>query len=137
MREANETSTIKNKGQELGILFTPLTKGTIHQFLNDNRRKLREVQQKARTYRQKHLEDLATQYAAQNNMSTQRAVLELLAHEESRGMFRQLRQQIKNTDRRQIRAVWEAMDEDGNHNKDENRRIVYDQGSEIHRALLR
>jgi len=137
LREANETSTIKNKGQELGILFTPLSKGTIHQLLNDSKKKLREVQQKSRTYRQKHLEELATQYATQNNMTTQRAVLELLAHEESRGMFRQLRQQIKNTDRRQIRAVWEAMDEDGNHNKDENRRIVYDQGSEIHRALLR
>lgn len=48
-----------------------------------------------------------------------------------------MQQQIKNTERRQIRVVWEALDEDGNHDKDEYRRTVYDTGPEIRRALMK
>lgn len=136
-KRPDEMIGIQQRGKELGILYTPLSSVTIHQLLNESKKNLRDIQNNARETRKNHLEELANQYALQNNLSPQRAVMELLSHEETRGMFRMLRYQIKKEERKKLMTLWEAVDEDGNFIKDENRKVVYTKGKEIDKALLR
>ena len=136
-KHPGEMTGIHYRGREVNIPYVPLSHVTIHQFLNDSKKNLRDVQMKARELRQHHLEELATQYAAQNNLSTQQAILELMSHEETRGMFRMLRNQIKQEDRRNIMVLWESVDEMGNFTKRDDTKVVHTNGPEIHHALLR
>lgn len=135
LRYEQETNVIKKLGSDLEIPYVELSECTIHQMLNDSKKALREVQEKSRKYRQDHLETLARQYATQNRVSTQTAILELLAHEDARHTFRSLKT-IKENKHSKLLALWEAVDDEGEFIKDEGRKRIYVDREAVHRALL-
>ena len=83
---------IQKLGKELGIKYMKLSIFVVQQMVNESHRKLKEIQQKARCFRQDHLEELANHYANINNMTTHKVIEELIAHEETRQTFTLLRQ---------------------------------------------
>ncbi len=123
--------------EELDIKYTELSHQTIHQFINDSKVKLKEIQQKAQSSRKAHLEACAQQYANQHNMSVQQAITDLIAHEEVRGTFKLLSRNLRNMERNQLSTLWEATDDNGEYTKDTTRKLIYRDTKEIHKALLR
>ena len=139
-------SRLKDKGNtvirehletELQIKYTALSDHTIHLMINESKKKLRDIQQNARTHRQAHLEELAQNYSNQNNISLNRAILELMSHEKSRTTFTALRHSLKKVDRRQLTTLWIATDENGEYSKDEATQKILSSGEDIHTALLK
>ena len=100
------------------------------------RQDLTEIQQEARNHRQDHLELVAQNYADQNSMSKQQAVLELLSHEEARTTFKMLRERLRPSHQTQVNTLWQSMDEHGNYTKDADRKVVYTDKDTINKALL-
>lgn len=105
-------------------------------MLNDSKRLLTEAQQHARQNRQDHLEALAQSYANQNNLSVNRAILELMSHERSRSVFKLLQSSLKKTERSQMSSLWVAIDEDGTYTKEASTRKVFSNKEDIHQVLL-
>ena len=75
-------------------------------MINVCKEKLKGTQMKAKEHRKNHLDRLASQYASQHNVSMQRTITELIAHAESRGMFRTLRNYSKRHTHSNLRQVW-------------------------------
>ena len=136
LKTNTESVVVRKMGKQLQIPYVALSQCTIHQMINKSKNKLREVQENAREYRKSHLEALAVQYANQNNMAPQRAITELIAHEESRGMFCTLRQHLRPTVYSSLSTLWKAQDEEGNYIKDNETKAIYTDQSEIYRLLL-
>ena len=136
LKHEGETEVSTKMEKDLNLEYTPMTKQCLYQKLDKSRKELREIRKKARENRQEHLEKLAEQYAMQHNLSHQQAIIEILAHEDSRETYRLLRNQIKYEDRKQLMSLWEARDEEGNYVKDEDRKIIHTKSETIHKALL-
>ncbi len=137
LRNSNRTALTRNLETELGIPYVPVSKCTIHQFINDSKLKLKEIQTNSRKYRQDHLVACAQQYANQHSLSVQQAVNELIAHEEARGTFKLLSSSLKRVGRTQLTTLWEAIDDNGDYTKDVIRKQVHVEAKNIHKALLR
>ncbi len=136
LKRNEETIVIRQLGKLLNIPYVSLSKCTIHQMINDSKVRLIEVRQKSREHRQNHLEALAEQYAHQNSTSRQRAIVELIAHEEARGMFRSLRQSLKPTQYSSLSTLWTAIDENGDYVKDHEVKAIHSDQQTIHQILL-
>ena len=64
--------------------------------------------------RAEFLEELATKYATENNMSKSKAITELLKHEQLRDTFRHMASKIKDMKRTQLKKIWkETLTSDG------------------------
>ena len=137
LKHESETIVLRKLGKELDIEYTILTRERIHNKIYECKKQLKEVQQKDRQHRQDHLLELAQIYAEQNNISTQTAITELMAHEDVKATFQQLRYHMKPDARSQLEKLWISVDDNGNHVKDASRRKVYSTGKEIHKALLK
>ena len=79
---------------------------------------------------------MAQNYATQNHMSKQLAILELLSHKEARTTFRNLRQRIKPYKKSQLKTLWVAINDQGEYTKDHIRKRVYTDESAVHKQLL-
>ena len=82
LKHKEETAVIQKMGKELDVPFVSLPKDLLYSNLQSSKARLRKVQENARQYRQDHLKDLAQKYAEQNNVSTQTAITEIMAHED-------------------------------------------------------
>ena len=137
LKEKDETVVTKNLGKELNIKYTPLSQFVIHMMINKGRATLTEIQNNAKQHRKDHLDLVAQNYAAQNNLSKNQAILELVSHEESRNTFRSLRQRLKPSSRSRLKTLWTAIDEHGNHTKDHSQKEIFTDRDSIHYNLLR
>ncbi len=99
MRNSSRTVVSTKLEKELNIKYVSLSKDTIQQMVNSSRELLTEIQKESREHRRDHLEALAQQYANQHSMTSQQAILDLLAHEEVRSTFKILSQRMKPTSR--------------------------------------
>ncbi len=118
LRSQFETVAIKHAGTELGIIYTHLSQSEKQHKIQENRGNLSKTQSDSRNHRQDHLHELATSYAAQNNVSTQTAVLELISHEDTRHTFKLLRSRLKPVNTGQLKSLWTATDNNGEFVKD-------------------
>ena len=136
LKHQEETVVLKKLGKELNIPFVPMSNEMIHQQIQNGKNLLKDAQHNDRQYRQDHLMELADQYAAQNKVSTQTAIIELIAQEDVKTTFKQLRHHMKPASSGQLAKLWIAEDDAGNYVKDVSRRTVYTTGKEIHSVLL-
>ena len=131
-----ETLRVTKLGTELGIKYIPLNKDVIQDIVTQCRQQLSDIQNDARQHRQDHLDMVAQNYADQNSMSKQQAILELIAHEDARSTFRVLKQRLKTNNQTQVSTLWISRNENGNFNKDMDRKLVYTNKDDINKAIL-
>ena len=136
LKHKEHTIVQQRAEKELNMKYVTLTDCTIHQMINDSKGRLRAIQQESRKYRQEHLEELAQNYANQNNLSVNRSILELMSHERARETFSSLRRSLKDTGKTQLSSLWISLDENGNYTKDAHDKRVLTTKEEVHRALL-
>ena len=136
LQHTEETVVTKKLGKELSIPYVALSRDLIHQQIQKSKQNLQEVQTNARQYRQDHLTELAQQYAKQNKITPQLAITELLAHEDVKSTFKQLRNHMKPVIGGQLAKLWISVDDNGNYVKDTSRKTVKSTGQQIHDALL-
>ena len=136
LRHNHSTPLIEKLGTELQIKYIKLAREIIQQHVECSKAYLKEVQTEARKYRQDHLEEVAQQYAEQHQMSKQQAIIELISHEETRNLFKNLQYSLKQNNRRPLKSLWVSVDENGQYTKDQVTKKVYTDTTEIHRALL-
>ena len=65
-----------------------------------------DIQKESIKFRQEHLQDLATNYVKQNNVSRNTAINELMAHEGIRGAFSTLKERLKSNNTSQLDSPW-------------------------------
>ena len=68
IKHNSETPVVQKLGRELNILYTNLTKMTLHQQVNESYINLKKIQKEATQNRQQHLSELAEKYARQHNI---------------------------------------------------------------------
>jgi len=130
LKHGSETILIKKMGIDLQIKYEILSPAELKNRIERSRAELAEVTTNARKYRQDHLEQVAEQYASQNNLTQQQAVLELLSHEQSKETFNILKRRINPTSRSQLKTLWTSVDENGNFSKDMETKKVYTKKTE-------
>ena len=133
----NATGIVKKLSQELNIQIDPKTDDEIQRHINESREKLIQIQTDAVRYRQDHLEELANQYAKENNLHKANAISELISHESVRKTFGILREKLKPTNRGQLSKVWVAKNRKGEYVKDMENKLEFSTEDEVHTVLLR
>ena len=133
---ANHNRLIENLGNELEIPCEYQNEDKIQQMINISRENLQKIQEQSIEYRRKFLEDRANKYAQENNMSKANAISELISHESVRSTFQFLREKLKKGKRGQLQRIWIAYDNNGNHCKDQMRKIEIEKDTEVHEKLL-
>ena len=124
-------------GNETGIIYEYYTIEELALHVESARTALQQVRKKSIEYRQKHLVDVAEEYAKANNVSKMTAIKELISHESTRQMYSILREKLKTDKSGQLTKLWIALDKDGEYTKDAGNKQVLTKESEIHKQLLR
>ena len=137
LKHRSETTLIQHMGAQINMPYTQLSEDTIHQLINDSKQTLKAIQERAREHRKDHLEELATSYANQHSMSTQRAVVELVAHEEARNIFNALRNQLKPRSNGGLSTLWVAKDDTGKYTKNHSQKVIHTDRDAIHNEILK
>ena len=131
-----QTLPIVNMGKELQIKYDDLSQSEIQKKIKESRNKLNDIQTNEIKIRQEHLQDLATNYAKQNNVSRNNAINELMAHEGVRGTFATLKERLKQNNTGQLDSLWISMDEHGNYTKNSQSKEVYTDEQSVHTKIL-
>ena len=124
-------------GSELGIPYLPLSTKMEYQKIDESKAQLKEIQNTARSHQQDHLEELAQTYAQQHNRTLHNAIVELIAHKESRQTFELFETTLKPFTRSRLQALWVAVDKNGDFVKDNTNKKVLHNREEIHTVLLK
>ena len=109
LHQDKETPVIRKLGADINIQYTPLSKQTIHQMINDSKKNLSSIQQDARRIRKDHLIKLADNYSKENNVTQQTAINELLEQEDIRQTFKTVKTNLKPMQRPNLKALWVAV----------------------------
>ena len=110
--DQDETVRVVKKGEERGIADDiEHDMPTINESLRQAYSTLRQVQKKDGERRQEFLNNMAEKYAGENKLSKEKAIRELMSHEELREMFRTVRLKIKGARSPPLSEVW-SMDKD-------------------------
>ena len=128
---------ITKLGIKAGVEFEELSDREIDMKIQDSCHELQTVKKEAIEHRQAHLDALAENYAAENNMTKSNAIQELIMHESSRHTFSLLREKLRPKRSGQIDKVWIAVDDNGSFVKDQERKKTVDTKEELHLQLLR
>ena len=136
LKHGGESAVVKKLGKDLDLPYLSLPQELIRQKVQDSYQTLKEIQSNAQMHRQNHLSQLAENYARQHNLSLSTAINELLLHEQSRQLFRELKSKLKPIQRSQLKQLWVSIDEQGNYNKDLDTKHTLSDSRKIHEALL-
>ena len=136
LKNKKENTIIKEWGKELDIEYGKHTKEYIQQKIKESREELDNIQKKSVEHRKDHLQELANNYANQNNVSMNTAINELIAHEGIRNTFLNLKDKVKKQNTGQLTSLWISRDENGNYTKDNNNKEIYTDEESVHQKIL-
>ena len=116
INEEWKTEQIKAWGNGLGIYDgNSVDEAQISIEIEQARKALVEVQKRDRDKRVEFLSTLAAKYAEDHNTTHETAVRDLMSHEETRELFREIRMKMVGTRSAQISEVWTMDDENCKH----------------------
>ena len=97
---------IQGLAKELEVGTKPITKQQQQERLKEAEKELQEVQKNSAEIRVEFLNELAARYAIENNISEEIAVRELLAHEELKEIFKEVRYGLTEYRQGQTYRIW-------------------------------
>ena len=133
---SDRNGVIKKLEIDTGLTFEFQTEDEIHMKIQESKQNLKSIQQNDVQHRREYLEDMATKYSNENNVSQATAVSELISHESLRTTFSLLRERMKSSNHGQLQKVWVAVDEQGRYVKDEASKLEVSNPAEVHNVLL-
>ena len=102
-----KSEEIMNRGREKGLIDEAGFSNTrINDALKQAYSTLRKIQNKDWERRQEFLNNLAEKYADENKISKERAIIELMHHEELRELYRHIRIKMKGMRSPQLSEIW-------------------------------
>ena len=105
-----------------------MSKGQIIEEIKKTYSNLHNIQERDNEKRQEFLSNLADKYASDNNISKEKAIRELMSHEEVKELFRTIRLRMKGSRSPQLSEIW-IQDETGGE-------IVLSESREVEEHLL-
>ena len=82
------------------------------------------------------LNELAKNYATQNNVSMNTTINELMAHKGIRDTFATLKERLRKNNTGQLSSLWVSRDENGNYDKNDNTKEIFTDEESIHSKIL-
>ena len=136
LKTDKENPLLRKLGEELKIQYQKLKKAEIKTKIKESREALENLRKNAVKHRCDHLQNLAKNYATQNNVSMNTAINELIAHEGIRHTFATLKDRLKKHNTGQLSSLWVSKDENGNYDKNNSTKEIFTDEESIHSKIL-